>query len=241
MANEPATAVTSSQYSQKVQSLLNFLDEQCEQRHDIELPGNGGEHAFRSRSACASLVDATNNSSTGNAENGNPATHQNEEKFKDSRICLDAQVKTCSKLHVMREKKYIWDDWREMGTGVVLLQDEHSTLAGDEVDELGNPKGSSINAQQQLQELKSLSDEIQTRATAMKIELERKNKVVKELQSIRVNRETDHVQKIKSLKQKWKKRLEVATSERDMVSAYLKQRPPVSLILTVLVKSKGSE
>jgi hypothetical protein len=215
-------AVPSIQYSDKLQSLLSFLDEHCEPKHDSrdELPGIGGRKAggSPSRSTRTGLADITNDSS----KRGKAVTCQDEEEFKDCTICLDVPRNPSAKLQVMHEKKYIWDDWCETGAGdMVLLQDEPGISAGGKVDEVGTSrKGLPINAQQQLAELKCMSDEIQTRAAGMKSELEQKSKSVQELHSIRVKNEAEHVQKMKSAKQEWKKRLEVAKAERDMVSAF---------------------
>ena len=52
----------------------------------------------------------------------------------------------------------------------------------------------------------------------MKLHLEQKSKVVENLHSIRVKNESEHVTKMKSVKQEWKKRLEGVNGDNDKVS-----------------------
>ena len=222
-----------SQYSEKLQSLLDFLDE-----HDGAADYNvrGGPKpppsATRRVSACGGgLADITNcGQSTSDARAS--LAGEKEEALKDIGDHIDANVRPrgSSKNHVMRDKKYIWDDWSETGDGgMIFLQEESSAPAGRGVPK-SSENGDSIentvpdNAHEQLRELKLMSLELSTRATAMKIEMEQKRREVEELHSIRVKNESAHVERMKSVKQEWKKRVEVATAECDRITSEQKTR-----------------
>lgn len=142
--------------------------------------------------------------------------------------------------NVFPQKKYIWDD-----DEMAMLDEETKCLWNDwegtaeedvDVQLIGeNPKGAQgeivkaevsdkqskrcpIDARQQLQLLKSMSVEIQTRADAMKKQLEQKTMEVEELHAIRVQNESDHALKVISVKQEWKQRIEDVRAEHDKVN-----------------------
>mmetsp|Transcript_12305 Transcript_12305/g.26603 ORF Transcript_12305/g.26603 Transcript_12305/m.26603 type:complete len:479 (-) Transcript_12305:737-2173(-) len=237
--NEPketrGTAVPSSQYSDKLDSLLNFLDKHCEKENDSDdkLSSDCGRReadVTPTHCACTGLGDIANHNASersswhGSSERKEAITGQDEEELKDLNDRCNASSKarrSSAESHIIREKKYIWDDWSETGAGdIVLLQDEFRNPAGDGMEKSASFESSNglpPNARQQLQELKSMSQEISARAASMKIELEQKREVLDHLHSIRVKSESDHVQKMKSAKQNWKKRLECLKTERDGV------------------------
>ena len=118
-----------------------------------------------------------------------------------------------------RVKKYIWDDWEETAQdGDVTLLDIQQKMAPREHD-VENIQSKSVPAaidvRRQLLQLKAMSQEIQTRASSMTVELEYKTKKLEELHTLRVRNADAHVQKMKSSKQEWKKRHEDAREEHD--------------------------
>jgi hypothetical protein len=118
-----------------------------------------------------------------------------------------------------RVKKYIWDDWEETAQdGDVTLLDIQQKMAPREHD-VENIQSKSVPAaidvRRQLLQLKAMSQEIQTRASSMTVELEYKTKKLEELHTLRVRDADAHVQKMKSSKQEWKKRHEDAREEHD--------------------------
>ena len=83
-----------------------------------------------------------------------------------------------------RVKKYIWDDWEETAQdGDVTLLDIQQKMAPREHD-VENIQSKSVPAaidvRRQLLQLKAMSQEIQTRASSMTVELEYKTKKLEE-------------------------------------------------------------
>ena len=206
-------------FSHKLESLLSFLDdlqnndscnELCSNYDSREIFGVTSSHV-----ACTGPADVTN-SARDTARLG-----EEEERDKDLHDCVFASTKTSSssKSLLTREKKYIWDEWEEtVQDGVMVLLDIEQNMApGDDPKEYTKSNPMPADARQQLQLLKAMSEEVQTRASSMKIELEYKTKKVEELHALRVKTESDHVQRMKSMKQEWKTRLEDAKAERDKV------------------------
>ena len=220
-----ATPTKPYQYSEKLESLLSFLEEHCEQKYDSgdKLSNEcGGREAdvSTSRRARTGLADISNSA------RASTRTGEDEEEIKEQHVPIHATSKSLSftratKTIVTREKKYIWEDWEEtMQEGeMVLIGSEPKMPSCDEIEERSCPpsNGLPVDAHQQLQELRSMSEEIQTRAAAMKIELDHKSKKVDELHSIRVKNESEHVETMKLVKQEWKKRIECAQVENDTV------------------------
>ena len=79
------------------------------------------------------------------------------------------------------EKKYVWDSWDHLSDK--SLPNEPSTTTST------NESGLNSNLVDQLAELKLMSEQIQTRATTMKMELEDKSNKVEHLHTIRVKSE----------------------------------------------------
>ena len=228
--------ITSRRYSDKLSSLLNYLDEQnndsiISNKYD----DSGGEiggvtSSTHDAPARTGLVDITNASERRSAFS---RSSEEKKKLKDNNDIVSAsnESKThrrrSKQLYVTREKKYIWDDWETTEDGDIVSLNTQETVSnmpsGDalEQEKKSTPTPSNslpIDMERQLAELKLMSEEIQTRSNAMKLELEHKTKKVEELHSIRVKNESEHVQKMKSVKQEWKKRIESAKEEQERVS-----------------------
>ncbi|KAL7550907.1 hypothetical protein ACHAWF_014117 [Thalassiosira exigua] len=235
MASEPpcvspdSSAAKPRRYSDKLESLLSFLEEH-NLDDDCSSTGNDGRRQLDTSSspgARAGLVDVTNRTPT-RAEEKNIASAIEKELSSSSHFVNATSKAERSKPLVMREKKYIWDDWEEDSLLASLdecfelndLADESMMTSGEEVEESlpqRSSKGVPANAHQQLQELRSMSQEIQARASTMRTNLEQKRKKVEELHSIRVQNESAHVQNMKSVKQEWKKRIDGVKSEHERV------------------------
>ena len=235
VATAASPTITSRRYSDKLSSLLNYLDEQnndsiISNKYD----DSGGEiggvtSSTHDAPARTGLVDITNASERRSAFS---RSSEEKKKLKDNSDIVSAsssESKTHRRRskpqHVTREKKYIWDDWETTEDGdIVSLQDKETTSNMSSGDVLEQEKKTApsnslpVDMERQLAELKLMSEEIQTRSNAMKLELEHKTKKVEELHSIRVNNESEHVQKMKSVKQEWKKRIESAKEEHERVS-----------------------
>ena len=223
-----------SRYSDKLESLLTFLEENCGEHKndngdDCDVGGRKGGVLSPPTSSRAGLADITNCSSPPTAEGKKNVTRKDAE---DIQGLPPDRVDAPSKPLVIREKKkYVWDDWEEASLlnsldalcDKDLLDDPKPMPPGDNAEESATCKSSSnglpANARQQLRDLQSMSEEIQTRAAAMKVEMEQKKKVVEELHSIRVKNEAEHVQKMKAVKNEWKKRLDGAKAEHDRAMA----------------------
>jgi hypothetical protein len=198
-------------FSNKLESLLSFLDDLQNDDSLNELPSNYDEREIlgvtSSHVACTGPADITN-SARGTARLG-----EEEERDKDIYNCVfpSTETSSSSKSLLIREKKYIWDEWAELDV-------EQKMAHGDDHKESTKSNSMPADARQQLQLLKAMSEEVQTRASSMKIELEYKAKKVEELHAIRVKTESDHVQRMKTMKQEWKERLKDAKAEHDKVS-----------------------
>lgn len=207
-------------FSNKLESLLSFLDDLQNNDSYNEPPSNyDGREILGVTSThvpCTSLADIMNLA----CDTSRPG--EEEEGHKDLHDCILASTKThsSSKALISREKKYIWDEWEEtvQDGAMVLLDIERNMAPGDDPEEYTKPSSMPADARQQLQLLKAMSEEIQTRASSMKIELEYKTKKVEELHALRVKNESVHVGRMKSMKQEWKTRLEDAKAEHDKVS-----------------------
>ena len=231
-SSTPPSISKPRRYSDKLSSLLNYLDEQnndsiISNKYD----DSGGEiggvtSSTHDAPARTGLVDITNASERRSAFS---RSSEEKKKLKDNSDIVSAsnESKTHRRrsLHVTREKKYIWDDWETTEDGDIVSLNTQETVSnmpsGDalEQEKKTTPSNSlPVDMERQLAELKLMSEEIQTRSTAMKLELEHKTKKVEELHSIRVKNESEHVQKMKSVKQEWKKRIESAKEEHERVS-----------------------
>ena len=206
-------------FSNKLESLLSFLDDLQNTDSCNELSSNyDGREIFgvtSSHVACTGPADIKNSASN-TARLG-----EEEERDKDLHDCVVPSTKTSSssKSLLTREKKYIWDEWEEtvQDGAMVLLDIDQQMAPGDDPKEYTKSNPMPADARQQLQLLKAMSEEVQTRASSMKIELDYKTKKVEELHELRVKTESDHVQRMKSMKQEWKTRLKDAKAERDEV------------------------
>jgi len=124
---------------------------------------NNNDHNGEIKGASAyGLVDITNNS-TAVASKSN----RSQRKRRSS---------------VGEEKKYVWDSWDHLSDK--SLPNKPSTTTS-----ITNESGLNSNLIDQLAELKLMSEQIQTRATTMKMELEDKSNKVEHLHSIRVKSE----------------------------------------------------
>jgi hypothetical protein len=198
-----------SAYSEKLESLLSFLD---------DLENNGSDNVNEAsvsnsrreirgvdttRRACTLLTDVT------------------QKRDGDFHDCALASTKARSppKPPANHEKKYIWDEWDEtlQDGAMVLLDIDNKMTTGNDLEDYSKANATPASARQQLQQLKAMSEEIQTRASSMKIELEYKTKKVEELHTLRVKNESDHIRRMKSIKQEWKTRLDDAKAEYDKV------------------------
>ena len=108
-------AVPSNQYSDKLQSLLSFLEEHCEQNNDSDdklSSSNGGRETgiSPSHSARTGLADITNHNPSTQAsrhdasEKKKTLAGQDEKELKDLHDRFDASSDVMR--HVMREKKH---------------------------------------------------------------------------------------------------------------------------------------
>lgn len=189
--------------SNRLDSLLTFL-EQC---GDDDCNGSfcGGREASGGVS-CGSrgLFDITN-------EKPHVGSGEEKAKLKDRTNHPDDPKKpnpfvTTTALPRVREKKYVWEkEWDDLlqedpsdDEEVPAHREKPDAPPGERLPEKNTPPGERlpVNARQQLQELKALSAEIQTKATALRIELEHKTNKVEQLHSLRVKSEADHVQKV---------------------------------------------
>lgn len=235
-SSTPPSISKPRRYSDKLSSLLNYLDEQNDSIISNRYDDSGGEIGGVTSSTHdiipvrTGLVDITNASERRSAFS---RSSEEKKKLKDNNDIVSAsnESKThrrrSKQLYVTREKKYIWDDWETTEDGDIVSLNTQETVSnmpsGDALEQEKKTTPSNINSlpvdmERQLAELKLMSEEIQTRSTAMKLELEHKTKKVEELHSIRVNNESEHVQKMKSVKQEWKKRIESAKEEHQRVS-----------------------
>ena len=246
MASEAAAAAKpqpTPRYSDKLAALISFLEHDIDDDCSGSVIGKDG----RPSSGLVDITNRTT-TSTARAGGKNPPVEpisgENAKEISSATHFVGAaKVDKRSKL-ALREKKYIWDDWESdsllasLGAcfeKIEMADDEHSE-SGEEVgeanesshpqreaNESSHPQRSSktvpANAAQQLQELKSMSEEIQSRASTMRATLEEKRKKVEELHAIRVQNESAHVQKMKAAKQEWKKRIDAVKSENEKVSA----------------------
>ena len=235
IATAASPTITSRRYSDKLSSLLNYLDEQNDSIISNRYDDSGGEIGGVTSSTHdiipvrTGLVDITNASERRSAFS---RSSEEKKKLKDNNDIVSAsssESKTHRRRskpqHVTREKKYIWDDWETTEDGDIVSLNTQETVSnmpsGDalEQEKKTTPSNSlPVDMERQLAELKLMSEEIQTRSNAMKLELEHKTKKVEELHSIRVKNESEHVQKMKSVKQEWKKRIESAKEEHERVS-----------------------
>lgn len=211
-------------YSGKLNSLLNFLDEINDRSDDVT--SVTGVREIRGVSSTKFPITCHADTTKYSARSTSQIC-ENEKK-------VDEPIKSLSSNpHLIHEKKYIWDEWDEPRKDpihqkkyiwdddeIAKLDEETKCLwndlegAAEDVDEQKNAvpdkrsKRCPVDARHQLQLLKSMSEEIQTRADAMKIQLEQKTREVEELHSVRVKSEAEHVQKMISLKQEWKQRID---------------------------------
>jgi hypothetical protein len=185
-------------YSDKLESLLNFLD--------LEENGENDSRTPSSTRAGAGLVDITNTSLSKPCE---------EEKANK-----DGQQMSKSLVNNDKKKSYIWDNWGEEATQdgeTISLEPKTSSGGGEKSCAVANVT-LPANMQKQLAELKAMSYEIQTKAAAMKIELEHKTDKVEELHSIRVKHESEHVERMKAIQREGKKRINTVKDEHERVS-----------------------
>lgn len=201
-------------FSNKLASLLSFLDDLQNTDSCNELSSNyDGREMFgvtSSHVACTGPAVIKNSANT--ARLG-----EEEERDKDLHDCVVPSTKTSSSSKSLLTRD--WDEWEEtvQDGAMVLLDIDRHMAPGDDPKEYTKSNLMPANARQQLQLLKAMSEEVQTRASSMKIELDYKTKKVEELHALRVKTESDHVQRMKSMKQEWKTRLEDAKAERDEV------------------------
>lgn len=160
----------------------------------------------------------------------------NEETFQDS----------CNTNSMRRNtRKYIWDDWEETNDGH-LVQLRDLAIADNEVSKVSNTQTTGDSqretARRQLQDIKAIGEEIQSRAFNMKEELVEKSLLVEELHSTRVQNEADHVKQMKCLKKQWKEKFEEAKSKHEKVSLPANAFEPRHIIyqLTIAVVSYSS-
>lgn len=165
----PTASKQPKRYSDKLSKLLTFLDN----KDQLSINNNNDENGEIKGASDYGLVDITNNS-TAVASKSNRSQRKRRSTGGG-------------------EKKYIWDSWD--GT----TQDADTTSNQDATDKslpnepstttTTNESGLNSNLVDQLQELKLMSEQIQTRATTMKMELEDKSNKVEHLHSIRVKSE----------------------------------------------------
>ena len=158
----PTASKPPKRYSDKLESLLTFLDEQGNNNRDDENKSGAG------------LVDITNNSTAITSKSNR------------------SQRKRMS--NGGGEKKYVWDSWdlTTQDGGTTSIQDASDKSLPNETStttSIANKSCLNSNLVDQLAELKLMSEQIQTRATTMKMELEDKSNKVEHLHSIRVKSE----------------------------------------------------
>lgn len=206
-----------ARFSTKVNSLLNFLD---------EIDDRSDNSVRRSSQLCVDekRVDESNNPQSPNAR-----------LIREKKYVWDDWDEVLEKDPIHR-KKYIWDDdemamldeetkclWNDWeGTEHLDAQliDDKPYVAKDESDVVPGKqsKRCPADARLQLQLLKSMSEEVQTRADTMKTQLEQSTREVEDLHAIRIKNESDHVQKMILLKQVWKQRIEDVNAEHEKAS-----------------------
>ena len=150
-----------SAFSGKLESLLSFLDdlENNEGCHVASVNDNRREiHGVdTSRHACTLLTDVTN---------------EEKETGGDIHDCALASNKTRSppKPPANHDKKYIWDEWEEtlQDGAMVILDIENRMTTCNDPEEYSKANATPASARQELQRLKAMSEEIQTRASSMK-------------------------------------------------------------------------
>ena len=156
-------------YSDKLSNLLTFLDEQGSSNRDddskdqLSINNNNDDDNGEMKGASDyGLVDITNNS-TAVASKSNRSQRKRRSSGGG-------------------EKKYVWDSWDHLSDK--SLPNKPSTTTS-----ITNESGLNPNLVDQLAELKLMSEQIQTRATTMKMELEDKSNKVEHLHTIRVKSE----------------------------------------------------
>ena len=229
------SATPSPPYSKKLESLFAYLEEQENSDNDKLFASTDGGDAPKHQeyNRRGGLSDITNSPTAAKAQIASKKIpSQNEKIIQDRHDCDDSSRKTTKPLvRRDRKKSYIWEEWEEqsllnsiddicMSEGIVDVDMASGEEFGVEKSIPDTTKGLPADAHEQLRELKSMSLEIQTRSTAMKIECEQKKKKVEELHSVRVENEARYVAKMKSVKQCWAKRHEVAKAENDRASIH---------------------
>jgi hypothetical protein len=231
-----------TQFSSKLNSLLNFLEE-------INDTSDGITHGTGEREIGG--VSSTHMPLICHADTTNSARST-------SRVCVDEKKvdksnKTLSSNPLLNcEKKYIWDDWDEVNKDTFcqenyIWDDDEMAMLDEETKclwinwegttkdegipliigeilktEVAAPEKQSkrcpVDARQQLQLLKSMSEEVQTRTAAMKTQLDQKQREVEKLHSVRVKNESEHALKMISVKQEWKQRIEDVNVDHEKAS-----------------------
>ena len=179
--SSPTASKPPKRYSDKLSKLLTFLDEQgnsnCDDDSKDQLSINNNNDDDNGETKGASdygLVDITNNST---------AVSSKSNRLQRTRRSSGGG-----------QKKYVWDSWD------LTTQDGDTTSNQDASDKrlpnkpstttsIANESCLNSNLVDQLAELKLMSEQIQTRATTMKMELEDKSNKVEHLHSIRVKSE----------------------------------------------------
>lgn len=206
-----------ARFSTKVNSLLNFLDE-IDDRSDNSVRRSSKLRVDEKR------VDESNDPQSSNAR-----------LIREKKYVWDDWDEVLEK-DTIHQKKYIWDDdemamldeetkcllndWEGTEHLDAQLIDDKPKVAKDESDVVSGKqsKRCPADARLQLQLLKSMSEEVQTRADTMKTQLEQSTREVEDLHAIRIKNESDHVQKMILLKQVWKQRIEDVNAEHEKAS-----------------------
>lgn len=166
----PTASKQPKRYSDKLSKLLTFLDN----KDQISINNNNDDNGEIKGASNYGLVDITNKS-TAIASKSN----QSQRKSRSSGG---------------GEKKYVWDSWdlTTQDGGTTSIQDASDKSLPNKpstTTSITNESGLNSNLVDQLQELKLMSEQIQTRTTTMKMELEDKSNKVEHLHTIRVKSE----------------------------------------------------
>ena len=234
-----------TQFSSNLNSLLNFLEEINDTSDGIthgtgerEIGGVSSTHmpltchadtTNSARSTSRVCVDEEKVDESTKTISSNPLLNC-EKKYiwdevnKDT-FCQENYIWDDDEMAMLDEEtKCLWINWE--GTtkdeDIPLIDIKPNSTIGEilktEVAADKQSKRCPGDVRQQLQLLKSMSEEVQTRTAVMKTQLKQKQREVEELHSVRVKNESEHALKMISVKQEWKQRIEDVNVDHEKAS-----------------------
>ena len=195
----PETKTNRRDNRSKFESLLQFLDD-----------ADNESHKYRTGSdrARLGLADVTNTRRVQEKSEERIAC-QIKKKFQDPSSLGNDNSSSASPGKVVN-KRYIWDDW-EVNDPSTQFSDEAKQAAGESKTE----KLSAVR--QQLLDLKTASEEIQSKAAKLKADQNKLKNEVEHLHSIRIENEANHIKTMKRLKKDFQERKTEIEAKNDKV------------------------